>query len=249
MNTQRKFGWLPDLPDTRDVAFSISRPADFTRIHDLRWEDTIAAIRDQLNGGSCTGFGVSGIAWSAMLSDKTFKVPAFHPSELFPYYNGRANKKQDTGASIREVVKSTVHYGLAPLETWPYVVANITIKPPARAYELALKFKTIKYARVAQTESQIINTLASGYPVVFGHLCHSNFWNVKHDGMVPMPSGRIEGGHCEYIMGYNMDKKLFTVQNSWGTKRGDRGYEYFPFDYILNPDFCMDFWVIYEVSI
>ena len=249
MIIERKFGWLLDLPDPRDVVFSATQPKDFTRIHDLRWADVIPPVRDQLNIGSCTGFGTTAGAWSSMLSDKTFDTPAFHPSELFAYYNGRKNKRNDTGASIREVVKATATFGLAPLETWMYDVNNVTVKPANRAYEQALKFKTIKYARVPQTKQDIVNVLASGYPIVFGHMVYENFWKVGKDGIVQMPKGKIVGGHCEILIAYNLDTDRVTAQNSWGEGRGDRGYEYFSFNHLLSPDYCMDFWVIYEVSI
>ena len=249
MITQRKFGWLPDRPGERDVVFTCMKPADFTRIHDLRWAGVIPPVRDQLDAGACTGFGTTAGAWSAMLSDKTFNTPAFHPSELFAYFNGRQDKNNDTGASIREVVKATSTFGLAPVETWLYDVKNVCIKPSERAFSQALKFKTIKYARVEQTEQAIVNTLASGYPIIFGHLTYENFYKVGKDGLVPMPKGKMMGGHCELQIGYNLNTGRVTTQNSWGEGHGDRGYEYFSFEHILNPAYCMDFWVIYEVSI
>lgn len=244
-----KFGWIPDLPDERDIYLKLEQPKDFTRIHDIRWSGNMPPVRNQGNIGSCTGFGTGTAVWSAMLSDKTFITPAFHPSELFIYYNGRREKSEDTGASIRDVVKATIDFGVAPLQAWMYDTTKVLIKPTKEAYDQALKFKTIRYARVRQTREDICNVLASGYPIVFGHLCYTNFFSVKKDGIVPMPSGQIEGGHCEIICGYNLDKDNGLVQNSWGTSRGDRGYEHFSFEYLLDPDICMDFWVIYEISI
>lgn len=246
---KKGLGWIPDHPDERDVYLKLSQPKDFTRIYDIRWSGNMPPVRDQGQIGSCTGFGTGTAVWSAMLSDKTFTTPAFHPSELFIYYNGRRNKSADTGASIRDVVKATIDFGIAPLQTWLYVPAKVCVKPSKIAYEQALKFKTIRYARVRQTREDICNVIASGYPIVFGHLCHTNFFSVKKDGIVSMPKGRIEGGHCEVIGGYNLDKDFGFVQNSWGTDRGDRGWEYFPFEYLLDTNICMDFWVIYEVSI
>ena len=249
MQTIRKFGCIPDPIDIRDVTYAASKPLGFSRTGDLRWNELILSVRDQGPAGTCTGYGSTGVCYASMRADKTFKTPAFHPSELFPYFNGRANKLEDTGASIRDVVKATATFGLAPYETWVYDVKNVCIKPPQRAYDQALKFKSIKYARVPQTERDMVNVLASGFAIVFGHTCRENFWKVGKDGMVPIPLGREEGGHCEYIMGYDMNKQLFTVQNSWGLDRADHGYEYFKFDHLLNPDHARDFWVIYEVSI
>jgi len=249
MRKKIKFGWLPDLPDERDVLFHAKKPKVLNREHDLRWAGVIPPVRDQGEIGSCSGFGVTAVAWSAMMSDKTFRTPPFHPSELFVYYNGRRDKNNDEGASIREVVKGTVNFGLAPLETWIYNVKKVCVRPSERAYEQALKFKTIRYARVAHSEKEVVNTIASGYPIVFGHLCHSNFFDVGKNGMVPYPKGTLEGGHCEFAMAFNLNKKLIGVQNSWGVERGNGGYEEFTFDHFFNPDFVMDLWCVYEVSI
>lgn len=248
-DSKRILGWIPDKPSDKDLLFAVPKIETIPDKFDLRWKGIIPPVRDQKNTGSCTGFGVTAIAWSAMLSDTTFNTPAFHPSELFAYYNGRDDKNNDTGATIREVVDATAKYGVAPLEMWLFDPKRVTEKPPARAYELALKFKTLRRARVPQTEEAMCSVLASGFPIVFGHNCHTSFWNVKSDGIVPMPLGKEEGGHCEYIMAYDKSIRKFSVQNSWSEKRGDRGYEYFNFDHILDPSVCMDFWTIFEISI
>jgi C1A family cysteine protease len=245
---QRKFGWIPDNPGD-DPVFKCEKPRVFFRTMDLRWKDIILPVRDQGQAGSCTGFGVTGIEYSAMKSDTTFNTQPFHPSELFAYWCGRRIKREDEGASIRDVVDATCEYGVAPSHLWLYKESNVLIEPPKRAFEEAIKFKTIKKARVPQNIQDIINILASGYPIVFGHRCHSNFFNVKKDGIVPMPKGVFLGGHCEYWHGYNLNKSFLIGQNSWGVNRGDRGHEYFPFDYVLDPEICMDLWVIYEISI
>lgn len=244
-----KLGWLPDLPDTRDQIFAAERPRDFTRIHDQRWDNSILPMRDQGKAGSCTGFGVTLSEYAAMVMDKTYTVPPFHPSELYAYWVGRRNKSEDTGASIRDVIKGTVTHGVAPAYLWLYKDTNVLVKPPDRAFEEAKKFITIKYARVRHDLKEILYVLGSGYPIVFGHLVHENFWKIGPDGIVPLPKGRIDGGHCQGMIGYNRDKFRILCANSWGKGHGDRGYDWFHFDHILNPEITMDLWVIYEISI
>jgi C1A family cysteine protease len=39
-------------------------------------------------------------------------------------------------------------------------------------------------------------------------------------------SGKLLGGHCVLIMGYNGSKKLFKIKNSYGVGWGNRGYAY-----------------------
>jgi C1A family cysteine protease len=40
-----------------------------------------------------------------------------------------------------------------------------------------------------------------------------------------------------------MEKEIFIVKNSWGTKWGDKGYFYMPFGY-LTEGLAADFWTI-----
>lgn len=244
-----KLGWIPDVPDNRDQIYCAERPRDFARIHDQRWQNSILPIRDQGRAGSCTGFGVTLGEYASMVMDKSYITPPFHPSELYAYWNGRRNKKEDTGASIRDVIKGTVTHGVAPSWTWLYKDKNVLITPPDEAFKQAKKFITIKYARVSQNLKDILYILGSGYPIVFGHMVYENFWKIGVDGIVPMPKGRIEGGHCQAMVGYNQNKYRILCQNSWSVMHGDRGYDWFHFDHILDPDICIDMWVIYEISI
>ncbi len=43
-------------------------------------------------------------------------------------------------------------------------------------------------------------------------------------------SGDAPDGHCISIVGYNDDKKILIVRNSWGADWGDNGYTYMPYD-------------------
>jgi C1A family cysteine protease len=50
------------------------------------------------------------------------------------------------------------------------------------------------------------------------------------------------GGHAMCCVGYDMEKQMFIVRNSWGTEWGDNGYCYFPFEYLVY--FGDDFWTV-----
>lgn len=40
------------------------------------------------------------------------------------------------------------------------------------------------------------------------------------------------GGHAMLMVGYNLSKKLFLAQNSFGTSWGDGGFCWMPFNYV-----------------
>ena len=55
------------------------------------------------------------------------------------------------------------------------------------------------------------------------------------------------GGHAVMAVGYDNEKQVFIVRNSWGLGWGDKGYFYMPYEYIINNDLCDDFWTIRKV--
>jgi C1A family cysteine protease len=50
------------------------------------------------------------------------------------------------------------------------------------------------------------------------------------------------------LVGYDFEKDIFLMRNSWGTDWGDKGYFTIPMKYILDPDLCADLWTIQLVE-
>ena len=104
------------------------------------------------------------------------------------------------------------------------------------------------YMRVPQTQAQIQQCLADGYPVVFGFTVYESFESdvVARTGVVPMPGKRekVLGGHAVVCVGYDRSKKAFLVRNSWGTSWGQGGYFWMPFAYLTNNNLADDLWTV-----
>jgi len=66
-------------------------------------------------------------------------------------------------------------------------------------------------------------------PVVIGVKWYNDMNKPDSKGLMSV-SGKLLGGHCVLIMGYNGAKKLFKIKNSYGTGWGNRGYAYISFD-------------------
>ena len=54
----------------------------------------------------------------------------------------------DSGAQIRDGIKSVGKQGDCPETEWPYVIAKFKTKPSAKCYADALKYKVFLYQRV-----------------------------------------------------------------------------------------------------
>jgi C1A family cysteine protease len=61
---------------------------------------------------------------------------------------------------------------------------------------------------------------------------------------MPDREDKSQGGHSVLCVGYDDNKKLFRIRNSWEKAVGENGYFYIPYDYVTNPDLASDFWVI-----
>lgn len=250
----RKYGWIPDLPDQRDFVYSVPRRtlAALPASTDLTKHD--AAIYDQGALGSCTANAIGAAHHFEQIRQAPAK--AFTPSRLFIYYNERVIEgtvNEDSGAMLRDGIKSVVKQGVCPEAEWPYVIGRFSRKPSPPCYTHALEHQVVSYRRLAQDLNQMKGCLASGTPFVFGFSVYESFESatVARTGKVPMP-GKGEpvlGGHAVMAVGYSDADRRFLVRNSWGTTWGKKGYFTMPYDYLTGPGLSADFWTIQTVEI
>ena len=210
-------------------------------------------IYDQGQLGSCTANAIAGALQFDEIKEKQPQV--FTPSRLFIYYNERVIEhtvNTDSGAQIRDGIKTIAAQGDCPENLWPYHITEFAVKPPQKCYDQALKFKAIQYQRLTQITNQMKGCLASGYPFVFGFTVYESFESpqVAKTGHAPMPapSEKVIGGHAVVAVGYNDSQSWFIVRNSWGPSWGMNGYFTLPYTYLLDNNLSNDFWTIRVVS-
>jgi C1A family cysteine protease len=250
--TIARFGWIPDAPDQRDHMYSapVETLAQLPPSVDLRPQ--CPPVYDQGQLGSCTGNAIAGaIEFERMRQ----RLPDFMPSRLFIYYNERVIEgtvSSDSGAQIRDGIKSVAKQGVCPETEWPYDITKFEVKPPASAFQDALLDRAVSYQRLTHDMNQMKSCLASGFPFVFGFNVYESFESqeVAQTGHAPMPApGEQEiGGHAVMAVGYEDSQQWFLVRNSWGQGWGMRGYFTLPYSYLTQPGLASDFWTIRMVS-
>jgi C1A family cysteine protease len=123
---------------------------------------------------------------------------------------------EDSGAQIRDGIKSVNRIGACPESDWPYVIANFAQKPPAKAFKDAPMGKTLSYQRVTQTLDQMKGCFAAGDPIVLGISVYDSFESrqVATTGAVPMPtqSEKLLGGHAILAVGYDDSQQRFIMR-------------------------------------
>ena len=247
------YGWIPDLPDQRDYHYSAPIEMIGALPASVDLTSACPAIYDQGHLGSCTANAIAAAMQFDQLKQNLSTV--FVPSRLFIYYDERAMEgtvDSDSGAMIRDGMKSVGNQGVCPEDMWPYNIESFAVKPTDACYQAALQHKAILYQRVTRNLNQMKGCLASGYPFVFGFTVYESFESeqVAKDGHAPMPKPgeQVLGGHAVLAVGYDDVNQWFIVRNSWGTGWGMQGYFTLPYAYLTNRGLASDFWTVRVVK-
>ena len=254
MNIQTThYGWQPDLPDHRDLSYAAPGPIlrKLPKKTDLR--KGCPPVYDQGQLGSCTANAIGAAFEFELLKQK---APDFMPSRLFIYYNERVienSVNNDSGAQIRDGIKTVNKQGVCPEKDWPYNISEFARKPHASCYSEALKHQVLSYHRVTRDPDQMKGCLAEGFPFVLGFTVYDGFESsaVARTGVLNLPkkSEKMVGGHAVMAVGYDDTAARFIIRNSWGAGWGQKGYFTMPYQYLLNENLSDDFWTIRIVEV
>ena len=254
---KRGLGWLPDLPDQRDFLYAAPMKVlkKLPVKVDLR-NKCPKTVYDQGRLGSCTANAIAAaIEFDQMKQGQKPDTP----SRLFIYYNEREmehNIMTDSGAMIRDGIKSVAKLGACSETLWTYddtppaqegmpcPTCKFAQKPPANCYTEAKKHQILSYQRIPRVLSAMKGCIASGYPFVFGFTVYENFPFNTTTGEIPMPSGGVLGGHAVLAVGYDDAKQQFIFRNSWSKKWGKAGYGFMQYAYMIDANLADDYWTI-----
>jgi C1A family cysteine protease len=246
------YGWIPDVPDARDRRLQVPRKAGaLPPSVDLR--AGCPSVYDQGQIGSCTANAIA----AAIEFDQRKQQLAqqFTPSRLFIYYNERlieGTVASDSGAQLRDGIKSVASQGACDETLWPYVEDQFAVRPTPPCYKIATTHAAVSYCRVPQDVNRMKGCLAAGYPFVLGFTVYESFEadSVAQSGIVPMPgaSETVLGGHAVMATGYDDASSRFLARNSWGADWGMGGYFTIPYAYLTDGNLADDFWTIRVVK-
>lgn len=244
---KRGYGWVPDLPDHRDMLYSAVRPVPAVLPSTVDLRPMCSSVENQGELGSCTGNALVG---ALEFLERKDKVAFVNLSRLFIYYNERViehSVKSDSGAMIRDGIKTLVKQGVCLEKKWAYVISKFAIKPTPACYKEALEHQITSYHRIL-TLDEMRACLADGFPFLFGFTVYESFESqqVARNGIVqmPQPVERVVGGHAVLAVGYHDSERKFLVRNSWGIDWGMKGYFTIPYDYLADRNLSDDSWTI-----
>lgn len=250
--TTLHYGWKPDLPDFRDLQYSATEAVLTNLPPKVDLTAKCPPVYDQGQLGSCTANAIGAAFEFEILKQGTTD---FMPSRLFIYYNERVIENTvntDSGAQIRDGIKSVNTLGVCPEKEWPYVTNEFAQKPFSKCYKDGLKNKVTSYHAVSRDINQMKSCLAEGYPFVLGFTVYQSFESqtVAQTGILNLPANgeSVVGGHAVLAVGYDDAQQRFIIRNSWGDAWGMHGYFTMPYNYLLNENLSSDFWTIRLVA-
>lgn len=217
-------------------------------------------IYDQGDIGSCT-------ANAFCFNLKYLNNSSFEPSRLFFYFKERLVENSynedvtDSGGIVTDGCSYVQQFGICQEALWPYDTSQVNVPPPAACDTDALNHKIGMFFTISlddHLQSTIAYCISQNFPVLMAFGVYQSFMSIGSDGMCPMPhpsvsyenyddpSDPLLGGHEVCIVGYDDDKQLFTVANSWGSSWGASGFFYMPYAYTMNSQLVYDFNVMFN---
>lgn len=230
--TIRKYGYRRDPHDKRDyrrarLLGAAPRPTSA----DLR--PRCPEVLDQGFLGSCTAHAIESLVRIELAA-----VRGALPSQLSPlalYWGERAREgtiDDDAGAYLRDGMKVAATSGI-PLESaWSYS-EDWRARPDDGAWATGLDHRIATYHRITGLD-ELRDELADGHPVVFGFEVPESFEDSEtaRTGVMrpPAPEDQIVAGHAVLAVGYDDERKMLIVRNSWGERWGLDGYFMMPYE-------------------
>lgn len=158
------------------------------------------------------------------------------------------------GVDLRTTLKAIVTFGIPYEQHWPYDPRKLSDEPAAFLYNVADRYRSVRYVRLDgrnrtghETLAIVKSFLNAGFPSVFGFSVPTS---ISHNGDVPYrPTfDNIQGGQAVVAVGYD-DQRLSSTKgsllfrNSWGCEWGEEGYGWLPYAYV-EEQLAVDFWTL-----
>ena len=206
--------------------------------------------KNQGSIGSCTAFACVAIIEHMMRVRGQKEVEL---SERFVYYNARVEEGLgQEGSSFYKAIGGMAEKGVCSETACPYVEGSMDEEPAGEAFEEAAQLRVLSAKNVRVKHEDIVSALSEGYPVAISLNLYDSFGDC-YGGFVCQPSrqeveSKDKGRHAMLICGYNDERKVYIVRNSWGVGFGDKGYCYIPYSYVDSPMFNNGAYIVCALS-
>lgn len=229
-----KFGAIKDRRDER--AF-LHQTVPFEKLPPkIDLSKYLVPVNNQGNLGACTGFGIGGNIASTF-NQLGEKLGWFSPMWI---YNGErlleGTLDEDSGAQPVDGFRWLVNNGGLLEKYHPY--KDILDKTDPTTWEadgkkcsdLAKDYPVLSYVRCVDGETGLCSALAQCHFVSLGSPWYESWMEYgENSGSLSQDHSQVAGGHETLLYGYDLKKRVFYGQNSWGEGWGHGGRYVMPF--------------------
>ena len=245
----RPLACLPSPEDKRDYRYqkimaATSETSVTPEVVDYR--PNLPPVFDQLDRGACVA---AASAWTSKafqeISQGDFPASGLSAAFLYAMCKSLDDIPNEEGTYPRVAMQVLQKHGVCPEDWMPYWMLSNLPAPqvpdvPNTALERAEKFKIKTYAQICapgdSDRSNLLNAmrqaLAREGPFLLALLVCDNF-HPDADGRLPLPEGRVLGGHAVGIVGDLPSKKALILRNSWGPAWGQKGHALLPYEWLM----------------
>jgi C1A family cysteine protease len=246
METEKRvYGWVRDHP-TIEEPFLLSNKNETLPVK--KELENLPPVYDQGQLGSCTANALGGIFEYEQIQSG-FKD--FMPSRLYIYYNERKMTNSvdyDSGSSISIGIKVMTTKGVCPEKTWPYIINKFKLQPSDDSFKQGSHHQVLVSKKVPDSVLGLKTMINMDIPIALGFTVYESFESaeVAQTGIMPLPKQgeQVLGGHAVVCVGYDDERKLLKMRNSWGPNWGLGGYFWMPYDYVDKLKLAADFWAV-----
>lgn len=239
-------GAFPSWPDPRNYKYGILSTigAQAEQIPPkVSYRNNMPPVFDQGKYGTCIACAIArGMQEYHEMVQGDLPAEGLSPLFLYALCKKRDGIPDQEGSYPIVALKIMQEIGTCPESILKY--SNIENGlPSAEKLEsvklYAMKYKIQTYAQICGFENknregtveQIKRAIYKEGAVLAAVLVCANFLNPPGN-VIPLPGGRMLGGHAVCLTGYDDERDAFELRNSWGTNWADGGYAWLPYDFV-----------------
>ena len=182
------------------------------------------------------------LEYSLLKNDLT----VFPPSLMFIYKHCKFFTSSPELLTFETIFKAIRHKGFCIENEFRTNKQNLNADTISNeTYEKALPYKFIKVYSVDQNIETIKAVLSNKYPILVGFSVFYKF--TKINNKLWIPNHNIEsniGGLAGVLVGYIHERRVFIMAQTYGNNFGQNGYIMVPYEYILNPNYTFEMYVL-----
>jgi hypothetical protein len=209
------FDRIPSRPDPRRlVSFNLASLIDGQTPRSYTWP--LEHILDQGEEGACVGHGIT---HEAVAKPK----PVTFSGRTLPDWATLTVEGQWIGnneGALAQAFAFDIYDQCRRTDEWPGEDYDGTsVAAGARAMKAAGLWESYRWTEDVEDFATAVSRHGPG---VIGVDWYAGMMDTDPAGYIH-PVGRVLGGHCIVVLGYNVARQEFTLANSWGTGWGRNG--------------------------